>query len=129
METFANVLNIIVILGGLIFVIAQWKNGKGVKNAGDISIANSTIDLIQKQANAIGVELEKAQKQIKLDHDDIIRLQEANKHKDQLLKEYMTIITNRNPELEVVLKDVRNFLDALNRKINDGVKVQINASH
>ena len=95
--------------------------GKGLQ----AQTAADTINVLQQSVNAFKTELETAKKEIAVQHDEIIRLQEANKHKDGQIEQYLQIISNRNPELEKILTDVSAFLAALNQKIGDGQKIVV----
>ncbi len=123
MDGFSVFLQTIIAVGVVFYAIGQWRNGNHNKNAEDISEANSTISVIKARADAFQSELEEAKRLHRENHDEIIRLQEALKHKDQMLEQYLKIITNRNPDLEVTLKEVRNFLEILTLKMGDVMKM------
>lgn len=109
--------NAIIIIVGIIFAIAQWRNGRNKSAIDALSQANGTIDLLTKRADAFGNELEEMKK---MHHDNelkIAKLEESNKHKDQLIDQYFAIITNRNPKLEETLLQVRDFLEVLTKNI------------
>ncbi len=118
-------LSILGTVGVIIFGVAQWRAGKISGKGLSAQTAADTVALLQASVNAFKTELADAKKEIASQHDEIIRLQEANKHKDDQIQAYLKIISNRNPELEKTLEDVRNFLDALNRKIGNGAKITV----
>jgi len=125
MEGYSAFLSTILSIGILTYAIGQWRAGRRQNKTDDINTANSTIDLLNKRATAIEKELDLAKTHIRESEINIAKLEEALKHKDATIDLYFKIITNRSPELEQTLKDVRNFLEALNKKINDGVKIEI----
>lgn len=118
-------LSILGTVGVIIFGVAQWRAGKISGKGLSAQTAADTVALLQASVNAFKTELADAKKEIASQHDEIIRLQEANKHKDDQIQAYLKIISNRNPELEKTLEDFRNFLDALNRKIGNGAKITV----
>jgi septal ring factor EnvC (AmiA/AmiB activator) len=123
MEGFSIFLQTVIALGVIVYGFGQWRSGQSVKNSEDITSANGTIDLLKARADAFEAELKEAKKLHQSNHDEIIRLQEANKHKDKQIDEYLKIISNRNPELEKTLKDVRDFLQVLNTKLSNLPKI------
>ena len=120
MSTFQIFLNTITAVGVIIYAIAQVRNGRSKKESDALASANGTIDLLTKRADAFSAELETMKKLHRDNEINIAKLEEASKHKDLLLEQYLKIITNRNPELENTLKEVRNFLEELNKKIGNG---------
>ena len=112
-------------IGTAVFLVAEWRGGKLSGKGLQAQTAADTINVLQQSVNAFKTELETAKKEIAVQHDEIIRLQEANKHKDAQIEQYLQIISNRNPELEKILTDVRAFLAALNQKIGDGQKIVV----
>ena len=122
METYLAFLGTI---GILVFALAQWRSGKLSGKGLSAQTASDTVALLQASVTAFKTELEEAKKKIAEQHDDIIRLQEANKHKDDQIQQYLSIISNRNPDLEKTLTEVRNFLETLNTKIVDSTKVVV----
>jgi len=125
MTTFQTFLETVIAIGIILYGVGQYRAGRAANKSQDAQTASDTINLLSQRADAFRAEIDEAKKQLNAQHDEIIRLQEANKHKDALLDQYMKIITNRNPELEKTLKDVRDFLEALNKKIGDGDTVVI----
>ena len=123
MEGLLITINICIAIGGVIFAIGQWRNGRSKKESDALSTANSTIDLLSKRADAFQKELEDMRKMHHENEIKIAKLEEVNKHKDALLEQYLRIISNRNPELEETLKQVRDFLEALNIKIGNGLNL------
>lgn len=123
MNFFSTFLNTLLVAGVLFYGIGQWRSGRTKKNGEDIASANTTIDLVRKQADALEVELKKANEKIHNNEISMTRLEESIRHKDLLLEQYLNIITNRNPDLEATLKEVRDFLKVLNTKLGDGGKV------
>ena len=122
MNTYLSILGTI---GIAVFAWSQWRSGKVSGKSLSAQTAADTISVLQASVNTFKAELEEAKKKIAEQHDDIIRLQEANKHKDDQISQYLGIISNRNPDLEKTLTQVRDFLAALNAKIGDGAKVGI----
>ena len=112
-------------IGTGVFLLAEWRGGRLSGKGLQAQTAADTINVLQQSVNAFKTELETAKKEIAVQHDEIIRLQEANKHKDAQIEQYLQIISNRNPELEKILTDVRAFLAALNQKIGDGQKIVV----
>jgi chromosome segregation ATPase len=129
-------LSIIGTIGVAIYLFAEWRGGRLSGKGLAAQTAADTIEVLQKSVDAFKAELTEANKkhdtqiaaanaEIAKQHDQIIRLEEANKHKDGQIEQYLQIISNRNPELEKVLTDIRAFLTVLNEKIGDGQKINI----
>ena len=119
----ATLLNVILLIGGSAFIIGQWRNGGNKKNSDAVINANNTIDLLNKRI----VVLEGNSKE---QHDDIIRMQEQIKHKDMLIQQYEAIFKNRNPEMEIFMKNmtdsVQGFQDYIKihtKQMEDLLKV------
>ena len=116
-------------IGTAVFLVAEWRGGKLSGKGLQAQTAADTINVLQQSVNAFKDELAQANAKIALQHDDIIRLQEALKHKDDEIKRYLDIIANRNPDLEKTLGDVRGFLEMLNKKIGNANSLIIDAAH
>ena len=104
-----------IFIGFLSFIITcalvwgQYRNGKGIAAQRAAQDANDTVSLLKTRADTFEAQLKDAIAQLTAQHDEIIRLQEANKHKDALIEQYMSIITNRNPDLEKTLVESATF--------------------
>ena len=125
MNTYLSILGTI---GIAVFAWSQYRSGKLSGRGLSAQTAADTVALLQASVTAFKTELAEAKKEIASQHDEIIRLQEAVKHKDDQIQEYLKIIANRNPDLEKTLSDVRNFLDALNKKIGNGAQIHVDTS-
>lgn len=123
MEAFQTFISTLLTIGVVFFAVGQWRAGRDAKTGKVIEEASSTIKVLESRANAFEKDLKDARVLHERNREEIIRLQEAIKHKDIQIEQYYKIITNRNPELESVLKDVRNFLQVLSDKIGDGFKI------
>lgn len=108
-----------------VFFWSEWRAGKLSGKGLAAQTAADTINVLQASVNTLKSELKDAQVKIDSQHDDIIRLQEALRHKDDEIKRYLDIIANRNPELEKTLAEIMKFLNALNEKIGDGTKLTV----
>jgi hypothetical protein len=122
MNTYLAILGTI---GVAIFGIAQWRAGKLSGKGLNAQTAADTVALLQASVTAFKGELAEAKKEIASQHDEIIRLQEANKHKDDQIAQYLAIIANRNPDLEKTIGEVRNFLAALHEKLGGGATISV----
>lgn len=120
MEGYQAFISTLLTIGIIMYAIGQWRGGRVKKNDDAISSANQTMDLLKKQADAIQKDLDGAKQHIRDNEIQIAKMEESIKHKDMLLDQYFKIITNRNPDLEQTLKDVRFFLESLNKKIGNG---------
>ena len=116
-------------IGIVVFALAQWRSGRATGKGLNAQTAADTVALLQSSVNAFKGELAEAKKQIHDSELEIVRLQEANKHKDEQIKAYLEIIANRNPDLEQTLTDVRNFLAVLNQKLGDGAAIVVKSIH
>lgn len=103
-ELVTATIEVILAIGVVVFAYAQWRNGKmqGVSN--EIVTAGGTIDLLQKSVSVLRGELDETNTKLLKEHDEIIRLQEQLKHKDEQLQQYLQILQNRNPELDAFIK-------------------------
>lgn len=120
-----NQFDILLGLGAIAFVFGQWRNGRRESKAETVSAYNGTIELLKSQISALESKSNQAEQENKSNHDEILKLQEAIKHKDQQIDQYLKIITNRNPQLEETLKQVRDFLEVLNKKMVTGTALPI----
>lgn len=109
MVIYNTILEAIIAVGVIAFAIGQFVNGRTEKKDAGLVAATNTIEILQKNVDI----LTQSQKE---DHDQITRLQEQIKlstaENDRLTK----IIENRNPDLEKVLSEIRDFMAKLNAK-------------
>lgn len=94
----------IVAVGVVVFAFAQYRNGKAQGVSTEIATAGGTIDLLQKSVDVLRSELNSAKADLLKEHDEIIRLQESLKHKDEQIKQYLDILQNRNPEMDAFMR-------------------------
>lgn len=103
--TYAQIgLEVLLAIGGIIFAVAQWKNGKDSGNSSDMATANDTIQILQRSVDTMRQQVKELTEALAKDHDEIIRLQEQLKHKEEKIEEYQKIFEHRNPELDTFMK-------------------------
>src|SRR5579862_7685880 len=120
MNTYLAILGTV---GVVIFGIAQWRNGRTSASQKQAQDAADTVALLKTRTDTLEKQLDEATKKIHDNEIAMAKMEEAMKHKDALIDQYFKIITNRNPDLEKTLEQVRDFLAALNEKIGDGAKI------
>jgi len=138
MSTFSLIQIILTIAGGLVAIIAAlaglfaaigyYQQGKASAKNGETENANSTIEMFKNRADG----LEKDLKEYKIKADtDFIKLRnefeaykkevlvkeenykKTNAQQEDLIKTYAALLQNRNPELEKILSEIRDFLKQL----------------
>lgn len=96
----------LVSVGVAAYSVGQWRAGRA-------TAAASTIKLLQDRASALETAFKDEQAITKKDHEEIIRLQEELKHSKEENARLLSIIANRNPDLEKVLNQVATYLEVL----------------
>ena len=91
-------------VGAIGFAIGQWKNGKTKANADGLTEALATIKALRERIISLEESYKNLDDQHKKNHDEIIRLQEQLKYKDSVIKEYLGILQNRDPQLTEFIK-------------------------
>ena len=124
-ETFVGFL---MTVGIILYGWGQYRNGQSAAGARAAQDASDTVNLLKTRIDILEKELKEHAILHEKNREEIIRLQEQIKHKDVLIDQYFNIITNRNPKLEETLTDVRNFLQALNQKLDGTDKVILEKS-
>lgn len=102
MSGFQAYLAIIITIGGIFYIYGQFRNG-GKTNAKD------TIDLLEKRAAALEMELKEERTERKKDHDELTRLKERLEQKEGRIKDLELILENRDPAMLQFMKMVSNF--------------------
>ena len=106
MDAFQVFLNTIIATGVIAFAIGQFKTSRNKKDSDNIKGANDIILLLNNRLDVMDKEVAESKLMQQKHHDEIIRLQEQLKHKDQEIKRLLDILRDRNPETEKFMKVV-----------------------
>lgn len=119
MNGFNTFLEIISALGILFFAIGQFRAGRDTAKSNELNDAKNTVQLYQSKMDLLEKEMKEMKAQQKHDGEEIIRLQEQIKHKDDQIKQYVAILQNRDPELQKVLTSINVTLEDTNHTLED----------
>lgn len=105
---------IIVSIAGLFGGVGYYRQGKNAAKTGETTSANETVELFRNQAEGFKTDLanlhtafESFKKEVTLKEDSY---KKTISQQEDLIKTYSDILKNRNPELENILKEIRDFL-------------------
>lgn len=107
MNAYLVFLNSIIALAGVAFVIGQWRNGYFKGNVEALAQANAANKAYQDRIGILEENMKLMYEENKKTHDEVIRMGEQLKHKDDLIKQYVELLQNRNPELVEFMKFTR----------------------
>ena len=103
-----------VAVAGLFAGIGYYKQGKNEAKSSDVDNANSTVKLFENRAKGLEEELKQLRSEFEAYKKETYLKEERYKRnvsqQEELVKTYAAILKNRNPELETVLKDIKQFL-------------------
>lgn len=121
------ILSTLVGVGAILFGIGQFRLGRKEVKTTDVNSANSIVELFRSKSE----ELEKDLKQLRTDFEtykkEALAKEEAYKktiqHQEEMIKNYDIIFRNRNPELEKILIEIRDFLKTLTESSAHNTKI------
>ena len=112
-----TLLDIITIVGIGSYAFGQWRAGRKEVKVADVGNANSTIELFKNRADGLEDELDALRNEFEAYKKEMsIKEEASNKHiaqQEELIKTYDAILKNRNPELEKILAEIRDYLKVL----------------
>lgn len=117
-----TIMTAIILVGGIVFAIAQWGNGRSQRKSDVETEAAMTIRLIKEARDALEAKLKEQNLIVIQQGKDIASLQAQIKAKDELIERYVLLLQNRNPELESYMKSSMESL----KEISDGIKQLLN---
>ena len=103
----------IILIGGVVFAIAQWGNGRSQRKSDTETDAALTIRLVKEARDALEAKLKEQNAIIVQQGKDIAALQAQLQSKDELIERYVQLLQNRNPELEIFMKNSTKALEAI----------------
>lgn len=111
---------VIVAIAGLFAGIGYYRQGKIDAKSSDIDSANSTVKMFKDRADLLDDELKQLRADFEAYKKEVLVKEESYKktidQQENLIKTYAGILQNRNPELENILKEIRDFLKHLQLK-------------
>jgi len=95
-----------VLIGGLGYVVGQFLNGRGRASKETIALMSQQIEALQKIAGDNSREIKELL-------GEVNRLRGVIQEKDNKLKEYLTILQDRDPELKQMMKKLTDVLETM----------------
>lgn len=111
LETVVVAIGAVASFGGLLagagYGYGKFREGKAASNA-------STLELLRNELTALQEVVKQQEGRMLAQEKEISYLKGQLDEKDKKIKEYTQIFQGRNPNLEKVLEDIRNFMIEIN---------------
>lgn len=114
----------VIFIVGVIYAIAQAFNGRGQKKLDNVTEAGRTIQLIKDRADALELRVDELETQGIEDQKKIAAITAEKSYIENLNKQYLEILQNRNPELEKFMKNTSLALEGLLKGIDSMLEQQ-----